>query len=82
MITIKYFANLREVAGKSEDHLEEIELPLKGFVDRIGQFQPQIAELIRGKKIMVSVNHNVAGPDTIIRSGDEVALLPPFSGGL
>ena len=82
MITVKYFANLKEIAGKSEDRFDESELSLDDFAERIGQSQPKIAELIRGKKIMVSVNHDVAGPDTVIRNGDEVALLPPFSGGL
>jgi molybdopterin converting factor small subunit len=30
---------------------------------------------------MVSVNLDVASLEAIIKDGDEVALLPPFSGG-
>ncbi|MEE9259189.1 MAG: MoaD/ThiS family protein [Nitrospinaceae bacterium] len=30
---------------------------------------------------MVSVNQDVVSPDAVIQDGDEVALLPPFSGG-
>jgi len=30
---------------------------------------------------MISVNQEMASADTIIRDGDEVAFLPPFSGG-
>tara|TARA_B100000686_G_C16799292_1_gene984761 strand:+ start:4667 stop:4915 length:249 start_codon:yes stop_codon:yes gene_type:complete len=82
MITVRYFANLREIAGKSVDYFERPELSWEDFANLIEQSQPKIAELIRGKRIMVSVNHDVAGPHTIIQSGDEVALLPPFSGGI
>ncbi|MEK6540304.1 MAG: MoaD/ThiS family protein [Deltaproteobacteria bacterium] len=45
-----------------------------------GQF-PSIAELIDKKSIMFSVNQEFATNNTIIKDGDEVALLPPFSGG-
>ena len=82
MIRIKYFANLKEIAGKSEEKLDAAELSLEKFSELIERSQPKIAELIRQKKIMVSVNQDVAGTDTIIREGDEIALLPPFSGGV
>ena len=82
MITIKYFANLREIAGKSEEKLSSGDLSFEAFHQLIGKSQPQIAELIRTKKIMVSVNHSMAEINTVIRDGDEIALLPPFSGGI
>ena len=82
MITVKYFANLKEIAGMAEERIQESELSFKDFTERVSLSKPQIAELIREKRVMVSVNHNVARSDTIIRSGDEVALLPPFSGGI
>ena len=42
---------------------------------------PAIGELIQKKKVLVSVNQEVAHEDTTIQDGDEVALLPPFAGG-
>ena len=42
---------------------------------------PAIGELIQKKKVLVSVNQEIAHEDTTIRDGDEVALLPPFAGG-
>ncbi len=82
MITIKYFANLREIAGKSEEQIDSSNLTLESFCELLEHTQPKIADLIRLKKIMVSVNHDVAELNTIIHEGDEIALLPPFSGGL
>jgi molybdopterin converting factor small subunit len=31
--------------------------------------------------VRIAVNHDLAGPDTPIREGDEVALFPPVTGG-
>ena len=81
MITVKYFANLRELAGKAEEQLDCTELTFEGFCKLIARSQPKIAELIRQKNIIVSVNHDIAEAGTIIHEGDEIALLPPFSGG-
>ena len=40
-----------------------------------------IGELIHKKKVLVSVNQEIAHEETEIREGDEIALLPPFAGG-
>ena len=33
------------------------------------------------KKVLVSVNQDIAHEDLEVRDGDEIALLPPFAGG-
>jgi len=42
---------------------------------------PAIGELIQKKKVLVSVNQEIAHEETTIQESDEVALLPPFAGG-
>lgn len=82
MITVKYFANLRSIAGKEEDQFDMgSETTLKNLSHEISKTAPKIGEMILGKKIMISVNLDVASLEAIIKDGDEVALLPPFSGG-
>ena len=82
MITIKYFASLRSVAGKEEDQFNlGSETTLEKLSEEISKTAPKIGEMMRGKKVMISVNHEVVVPGVVIRDGDEVALLPPFSGG-
>ena len=82
MITVKYFASLRSIAGKEEDQFDMgSETNLKNLSHEISKTAPKICEMILGKKIMVSVNLDVASLEAIIKDGDEVALLPPFSGG-
>ena len=61
----------------------DIENPitLDQFSDIISKTTPKMGEMIREKNVLVSINQEMASVDTIIHDGDEVAFLPPFSGG-
>lgn len=83
MVTVKYFASLRQIAGKEEDQFNlNGETTVLQLGDIIAQTQPQIGKMVREKKIAISVNQDVVALDALVQDGDEVALLPPFSGGL
>jgi len=83
MVTLKLFGMLKTLAKNQA----ELRFSLNGgrtVGDLVGLLEkdyPEMAELIHKKKVLVSVNHEIAHPDTVIRGGDEVALLPPFAGG-
>ena len=82
MITVKYFASLRSVAGKEEEQFSMgSETTLEKLSEAISKTAPKLGEMIRGNKIIVSVNMDVVKPGAVIKDGDEIALLPPFSGG-
>ena len=82
MITLKYFASLKSIAEKEEDQLDiENPITLDQLSDIIAKTVPKMGEMIREKKVLISVNQEMASVDTIIHDGDEVAFLPPFSGG-
>ena len=55
---------------------------VRDLVGLVNESFPLIGELIHKKKVLVSVNQEIAHEDTEIREGDEVALLPPFAGGI
>lgn len=83
MITVRLFGMTKSLAK----NLSELSLELNGarqvkdLVALLTVQYPQIGELIQQKKVLVSVNHDIAHEDTTIQDGDEVALLPPFAGG-
>ena len=82
MITLKYFASLRDIAEKEEDSLDiENPITIDQLSDIISKTTPKMGAIIREKKVMISVNEEMASADSIIHDGDEVAFLPPFSGG-
>jgi molybdopterin converting factor subunit 1 len=80
VVKVFFFARLKEVAG-----LSEIQIPhggpssLEQFVSQLEKAVPQIVPFI--KTARVAVNGVLVTSDTMIQGGDEVALLPPFSGG-
>ncbi len=82
MITVKFFASLREIAEKEEEKIEvQSAISMDQLSDIISKTSPKMGDIIRDNKIMISVNQEMADADTVIHDGDEVAFLPPFSGG-
>jgi molybdopterin synthase catalytic subunit len=83
MMTVRLFGMTKMLAG-SQDSLSLALIngqKVKDLVELIGGRYQQIAELIHKKKILVSVNQEIAHEETVIHEGDEIALLPPFAGG-
>src|SRR5437764_13803616 len=74
-VRVRLFAVLRDRAGASEI---ELELPDGAVVrDALARMAP----LIEGVPSVMAVNHEYAHPETELHGGDEVALIPPVSGG-
>jgi len=83
MVTIRLFGMTKSLAG-NQDSLAlamVVGRRVKDLVELLDVGYPMIGELIHKKKVLVSVNQEIAHEETEIRDGDEVALLPPFAGG-
>lgn len=83
MITVRLFGMTKSLAGNQGSLSLALEKGrrVKDLVECLNAGYPQIGELIQKKKVLVSVNQEVAHEETEIQDGDEVALLPPFAGG-
>ncbi len=83
MVTIKLFGMTKSlVSGQSSLALALANgRQVKDLIELLNADYPMIGELIHKKKVLVSVNQEIAHEDTTIQDGDEVALLPPFAGG-
>jgi len=79
-VRVLFFGILKDLAGKSSDWLD---LPEGGSVrDVLATYESQIPRLRESlASLALAVNQQYSGPDTKLKSGDEVALLPPVSGG-
>jgi len=84
MVTVLYFARLREALGTGS---EQIALPatvrdLEGLrallVGRGGAWERELAP---GKPVRAAVNQAMAVGDVPVADGDEVAFFPPVTGG-
>ena len=79
-MTVRLFARLRDIAGSSELTRDLAPGATIGAVWRqlAGEF-PELARYERS--ISSAVNADYARMDQPLRDGDEVAFLPPVSGG-
>ena len=84
MITVLYFARLREALGRPS---EQVPLPagvgdlaaLRALLrERGGAWAVEMAD---GRAVRAAVNQSIAHADTPIADGDEVAFFPPVTGG-
>jgi len=75
-ITVKYFGQITEVTNLEEESLE-----FSGhLISDLLEILYNKYELLNNKKFQVAQNQKIVSIKTKI-SGNEIALLPPFSGG-
>jgi len=79
-IKVKFFAALHDATGRRELNLQAQEGLTAGelYRDLCARF-PRLADY--GGGLMHSVNAEYVSPDHPLRDGDEVAFIPPVSGG-
>ena len=79
-MTVKLFARLRDIAGSSELARDVTPGATIGSVWReLANEYPELANYERS--ISSAVNADYAKMDRVLSDGDEVAFLPPVSGG-
>ncbi|TMG58092.1 MAG: MoaD family protein [Chloroflexi bacterium] len=78
-VLVRLFASYREAAGRGHFDLE---LPprstVRDAIARITKEHPLIAE---GRQVVIARNREYVGVDEPLADGDELALIPPVSGG-
>jgi molybdopterin synthase sulfur carrier subunit len=78
-VRLVFLGKLADLAGAPE---REVEAPLdwQALVDALGV---ELGDALAGERIKVAVNGTVLADKTALSAndGDEVALLPPVSGG-
>jgi MoaE-MoaD fusion protein len=74
-VRVRLFAGLRERAGADE---VELELPEGALVSDALE---RLSGVTEGTRVVMAVNQEYADPDATLEPGDELALIPPVSGG-
>ena len=78
--TVKFFAALREMIGARELTLDVADgQTVDGLFRELCARFPRLADY--DSSLFYSVNAEYVPPDYALRDGDEVAFIPPVSGG-
>jgi MoaE-MoaD fusion protein len=79
-VRVLFFGMLKELAGKNSDAIEVPEWAVvRDVLTHYAVKIPRIKDAL--PSLAVAVNQQYAGPETVLKADDEVALLPPVSGG-
>ncbi len=82
-LTVKLFGMLKMMLKQNEDLTIDLQdgSQVNALIHEVQAINPELGDLLLKKKVLVSVNHDIAHGETVLAATDEIALLPPFAGG-
>jgi molybdopterin synthase sulfur carrier subunit len=84
VIEVHYFASVREGLGLAHERVAAGSgaQTVASLLDRLVAMHGSRGEhTLRGGRVLMAVNQQVARADTPVHDGDEVAFFPPVTGG-
>ncbi len=82
-LDVKLFGMLKTLLKQEADLTLELYEgdQVNDLITEVQKMNPDLGDLLLKKKVLVSVNHEIAHGETVLMANDEIALLPPFAGG-
>jgi molybdopterin synthase catalytic subunit len=80
-VTVRLFAVLRELAGRESVELELADDATVDDAMAALSMRPELADALPRLGVVMAVNRDYASGATRLAPGDELALIPPVSGG-
>ena len=82
VVTVRFFGSLREAVGSAAMDLDIDEACIAGVRARLAsRLGAEKTQALSGRGVRVCVNQTIVRDDVRLRAGDEVAFLPPVTGG-
>ncbi len=75
-LLVKYFGQLADITGKSKEELPYA-VDIDEFKAKLLLSYPPLAK----QSFLITCNARIVQTNCTLNNGDEMALLPPFSGG-
>ena len=75
-VKVLFFGVLAEISGTPVKHYQEV----KSIGDLKLRIQDDFPEIVH-YNFRISLNSEIIDNDLLLKSGDEVAFMPPFAGG-
>jgi len=80
MVSVKFFAQLREVTGTEGVQVNALDLD-GVFIELAKLYPEEVIAQLSGDNVRVAINQELVNGNPALTAGDEVALLPPVTGG-
>lgn len=77
-LNVKYFGLIKDITSVDNEEFEFSEIQK---TNHLIELLEQKYSALKKVNYYIAVNHKIANSDFVLKNNDEVALLPPFSGG-
>ena len=82
VVTVRFFGSLREAVGRGAMEVDVEDARISGVRARLAcLLTDEESQALSGQGVRVCVNQTIVRDDVGLRPGDEVAFLPPVTGG-
>ena len=81
LVTIKYFASIREAIGCASEQRETAATSWSDLRDELLAADPAYACLSRGRAVRMALGQMMSNESALLTHGCEVAFFPPVTGG-
>ncbi len=78
---VLFFGRLAEIAGGREQAAPDTIASVSALVAHLTQTDATLGEALAGKGVRAAVNKTIVTGDAPLKAGDEIAFMPPLSGG-
>lgn len=80
-VTVKLFAGLKDIVGSDlEESFDGTDVTVEQLKQQLATNHPKIEPYLSGLAVAINEEY-ILGDDELLHDGDEVALIPPISGG-
>jgi molybdopterin synthase sulfur carrier subunit len=81
MAKVVLLGRLRDIAGWRERAIDPAPATLAALRDLLAREDAALGEALAGRGVQAAVNKALTRGDVALNPGDEIAFLPPMSGG-
>jgi len=81
MAKLVFYGRFADFMGREQSIILDSEKRLDALLEELGRNNEQFADAVRARAVKIAVNDSIASLSTIVTNADEIAVLPPFSGG-
>jgi len=79
-VLVKFFASARDIVGKKDIEMEiEKNCKVEDIMESIFEEYPELKDM--KDQLLISVNKDRTDKNEILKDGDEIAVMPPVTGG-
>jgi sulfur-carrier protein len=78
---VLFFGRLRDLAGASEIEISEAVHSIDDLKALLGRANPALALALNEPSVRVAIDRAFAADDAPLRQAQEIAFMPPLSGG-